>query len=131
MLAGLTVARGSGGYLGAMEQSPNGQREYGALENATVWLFALSAIFSLITWIPGIVCLTISKCWTTSEKLIAVFAPTLIVLALAFTFGNIGTVQNWIRIPLMITLAGFDQLAAAAYLYIRARNVRTEIATPA
>lgn len=107
--------------MGSEDATP---AEYGNLERWTIALFALSVVFSLFATVPGTICLICSRFWSTSEKLIGFFAPPLLAVGLVFAVAGGDTMQDWIRIPLMFTVAGISQFGTAAYLYFRARARR-------
>lgn len=91
--------------------------EFGSLERWTVGLLAATFLFSVFTWVPALVCLSYSRCWTFKEKLVAVLVPVALACLLVgyFTYGD--AAQNWIRIPLMLTVSGVLPSFSAIYLY--------------
>lgn len=97
---------------------------YGTLERWTVAMFALSFILPVI--VPAVICLIIAKYWTTREKIIAFFAPVAFYFALAVVVtAGIG-MQNWIRIPMMVTASGIAFIFSAVYLHTRDRTSRSQ-----
>ncbi|MBJ7354692.1 MAG: hypothetical protein JHC98_07695 [Thermoleophilaceae bacterium] len=106
-----------------MLQGESSRGNYGTLERWTVAMFALSFILPVI--VPAIICLVFAKYWTTREKLIALFAPVLFYFVLAMIVtADIG-MQNWIRIPMMVTAPGIAFIFSAIYLHTRDRASRS------
>ncbi len=94
--------------------------EFGSLERWTIGFFAFAVFAPVVLNLAGAICLVLSRFWTVPEKLIGFFGPPLLALAVGGIFFGLFSVHSWMRIPLMITLAGIAQFGTAAYLYFRA-----------
>lgn len=110
-----------------MQQGDRSRANYGTLEKWTVALFALGFILSLPGLIAAIICLAFAQYWTVTEKLVAVFVPTLIAVAVAMLFTGLDATQSWLRIPMMLLVVGISQLAGAIFLYTRGRSERASV----
>ncbi len=104
-------------------RSPDAQRgDFGSLERWTIGLLAVTVIFSILSWVPALVCLAFSRFWSTGEKLVAVLAPVVFAGAFTLLFTQVSPMQDWIRVPLMLTLSGLIPALSAVYLYTRERT---------
>ncbi|MFT4048614.1 MAG: hypothetical protein QM648_02110 [Solirubrobacterales bacterium] len=108
-----------------MYGSPQPRRKFGPLETLVITLLEVSFLTAGISAALGFLLMLPSKVWTTREKLIAsgiLFSAYLLVVAFASLFGM--AMQDWIRIPMMFTVAGLTPAIAGIYLYFRVRSDR-------
>jgi hypothetical protein len=109
-----------------MNDSTGAPRQFGSLERWTIALLTLSVVLSVFAWIPAVICLFSSKCWTLQEKFVGLLSPIALLLLVAVAISGTADVQNWILFPVVLTFSG---VAQAIYFYLAGRPIRDQLAT--
>lgn len=114
-----------------MQDGGSARGEFGILEGWTLGLLGASLVLSLLAWIPGLICLSLSRFWTLREKLIAALIPVVVSALVALYVVGVSPAQNWIRIPMMLTVSGLIPALSAVYLSVGAHRVQRRVAAEA